>query len=72
MSYEGYDQYKCKCGNVDTADVYEVKPTKCSECGSRYHKIRSVGCVNEKFVGGWRKVEWVVTGQYVAKELDYE
>ena len=71
MSYEGYNQYKCKCGNVDTADVYENQPTKCSKCGDRYHKIRSVDCTNDKFVGKWRKVKWVTVGQYVAKEFDW-
>jgi hypothetical protein len=66
MSYEGYDEYKCRCGNKDQVDCYEKPLTQCSACGERYYKIRSVDTTNDIYKGPWRKVVWqeITLGMY--------
>jgi len=57
MSYEGYREYKCACGNVDTCDAYDDLVV-CSSCGGHFYAIRSIDQTNDIFVGPWREVEY--------------
>lgn len=58
MSFEGYNEYRCGCGNIDAANVYDNAPTKCGKCGNSYSRIRQIDCTNGKHVGQWRDVEY--------------
>lgn len=54
MSYEGYIEYKCACGNSDAADAYDDQPTKC-QCGQPFVALRHVDCTNaEEDRGDWQ------------------
>ena len=68
MSYEGYTEYKCACGKVDSADVYMDEPTKC-ECGKPFVMRREVDQTNiPTHYGDWMETESQPQfGDYVRK-----
>lgn len=58
MSYEGYVEWKCICGEVDTSDAYDKQPTRCPSCGSRFERCRSIDQTNGHEAGPWRDVKY--------------
>ncbi len=58
MSYEGYTEWRCKCGAVEGADVYSKQPIACATCGERFISRRSVDSTNGHHVGRWRNIEY--------------
>jgi hypothetical protein len=73
VSYEGYREYKCRCGNVDCADVYDRQPPVCTSCGTPFYRIRSIDETNGRDVGEWRPVEYRSRFKdYVARGFGYD
>ena len=69
MSYEGYRNYKCSCGTVDSCDCND-NLVRCSFCGGTFVAIQSVDCTNGYEPGPWRDVEFRHQFKdYVAKGL---
>jgi hypothetical protein len=58
MSYEGYRELKCGCGNIDGVDCNSSDPRSCRKCGGRFVLIRSIDSTNGHDVGSWREVEY--------------
>ena len=58
MSYEGYTEWRCKCGAIEAADVYAAQPLACRACGERWTSCRSVDQTNGHEVLEWRDVKF--------------
>lgn len=58
MSYEGYQEFRCKCGYEDARDVYDLQPIRCADCGSPFYLIRSVDQTNGHDEMPWREVSF--------------
>ena len=73
MSYEGYYEYKCRCGHIDRADAYETQPTECTGCGTPFYQTRSIDLTNGRDVYPWRDVEYRKRFKdYVAAGIGYD
>lgn len=54
MSYEGYTEYRCACGEITSADVYDSRPSAC-RCGKPFCEKREVDQTNDPTEYG----EWI-------------
>lgn len=56
MSYEGYTEYRCECGEITSADVYDSQPTAC-RCDKKFTHSREVDETNNPtFYGEWTPI----------------
>lgn len=61
MSYEGYTEYRCLCGEITFADVYDSQPTAC-RCNKKFTHRRDVDQTNDPtYYGEWTPMTNIYT-----------